>query len=214
MASPTARQRSASAYHHGDLRAALLRSALELVAEGDLQRLSLREVARRAGVSHAAPYHHFEGKNDLLAAVAAQAFERLRDRLQEAIRGRRSPRTRLEAAAHAYLDFARENPSYFRVMSMPELAYVETPDGRAKLEAAQAAFALLVELVAAASPVALGDADLRGLAVTVYATLHGFARLCIDGGVGASEAERRRLQRALVENTAAMVALKASERAR
>lgn len=206
MASPDTRPRSAPTYHHGDLRAALLRSAVELVAEGDLQRLSLREVARRAGVSHAAPYHHFEGKNDLLAAVAAQAFEELVARLRAAVRRRRSPRTRLEAGAHAYLDFARENPSYFRVMSMPELAYVETADGRAKLEAAQAAFSLLVELVAGACPAPLREADLRGLAVTVYATLHGFARLCIDGGLAGGQAERRSLQRALVANTAAMVA--------
>lgn len=206
MARPARQKPRTPSYHHGDLRAALLRSAVELVAEGDLRRLSLREVARRAGVSYAAPYHHFEHKDDLLAAVAAQAFEGLVTRLRAAVGRRRTPRSRLEAAAHAYLEFAFDHPSYFRIMSLPELAYVQTPEGSAKLEAAQASFDLLLELVSEASPRTPGPAERRALAVTVYSALHGFARLCIDGSLGANAEERRRLQRALVANVSTLVA--------
>lgn len=201
----TRARRRPDAYHHGDLRAELIRSAVELIAEDDLARLSLRRVAERAGVSYAAPYHHFQSKNDLLAAVAAQAFERLRGRLERAIGRRRSAVRRLEAALHTYLDFAVENPSYFRVMSMPELAWVETDRGRAKLEAVRVSFALLLELVAAAGSVRRSDAALRALAMTVYATLRGFASLCIDGDPSIKPRERRALQRAVVGHLVTLV---------
>jgi len=199
------RARRAHAYHHGDLRAALLRSALELIAENDLARLSLRKVAERAGVSYAAPYHHFANKNDLLAAVAALAFDDLRVRLESAVRQKRSPMRRLEAALHAYLDFAIENPSYFRVMSMPEHAYVETAEGRAKLEAVQVCFTLLLDLVAEAGSRSREDPALRSLAVTVYAALRGFVGLCIDGDPIVRPDERGALQRALVGHLVTMV---------
>lgn len=201
------RPRRSAAYHHGDLRAELIRSAVELIAEDDLAQLSLRKVAARAGVSYAAPYHHFECKNDLLAAVAAQAFEDLRGRLESAIARRRTPARRFEAAAHTYLDFAVENPSYFRVMSMPELAYVETDEGKAKLEAVQASFALLLDLVAAAGPARRDDRTLRALAVTVYAALRGFASLCIDGDLILHPTERSALQRDVVGNLVTLVSM-------
>src|SRR5690349_19263411 len=72
-------------YHHGDLRRALVDAALALISEGELGTFSLREVARRAGVTPAAPYHHFKDKTALLAAVAEEGFEALRGRLEAAL---------------------------------------------------------------------------------------------------------------------------------
>src|ERR1700678_4208045 len=91
------RRPSPPPYHHGDLRRALIDTALELVTEEQDWTFSLREVARRAGVSHHAPYNHFSEKLDLLAATAAVGFERLRDGLLQAIEGIEAPEARLAA---------------------------------------------------------------------------------------------------------------------
>jgi AcrR family transcriptional regulator len=106
-----------SAYHHGDLRTALIRSAAALVNDRGLAGVSLREVARRAGVSHAAPYHHFSSKESLLAALAAEGFADLDAALARAeSRAGADPRARLEALGVAYVRFALAKPEMFRAM--------------------------------------------------------------------------------------------------
>lgn len=105
------------AYHHGDLRHALIQAGLELLSEGGAAALDLRKVARRAGVSHAAPYRHFADKQALVAAIDAEGFRRLAERLHAALR--EAPRDavgRLEAIAMAYVGFAREHPWLMREM--------------------------------------------------------------------------------------------------
>ena len=95
------------AYHHGSLREALLKAALEALREVGLEALSLRDVARRAGVSTAAPYHHFSDKDELVAALAMQGFERLERQLISALdRAGQSPARRLDAVCRAYFAFA------------------------------------------------------------------------------------------------------------
>jgi AcrR family transcriptional regulator len=96
-------------YHHGDLRAAILTEAARLVAERGADRVSLRELARESGVSHAAPAHHFTDRRGLFTALAAQGFELLAAALAEA-------RPRFLAAALAYVRFAIEHPGHYRVM--------------------------------------------------------------------------------------------------
>ena len=96
-------------YHHGDLRAAILTEAAHLVAERGADRVSLRELAREAGVSHAAPAHHFTDRRGLFTALAAQGFEMLAAALAEA-------RPRFLDAASAYVRFAIEHPGHYRVM--------------------------------------------------------------------------------------------------
>jgi AcrR family transcriptional regulator len=96
-------------YHHGNLRAALIEAALSLLAEGGPAVLSLREVARRAGVSHAAPYRHFDDRAALLSALAEHAFVELEQRLVASDRS-------LEALGRAYLEFALDHPERFRLM--------------------------------------------------------------------------------------------------
>src|SRR5688572_33107199 len=98
---------TSAAYHHGDLRAVLLRTAGEMLEKEGLGALSLREVARRSGVSHNAPYRHFPDRDSLLAALAAEGFREFGDALAK------RPRQEM---GEAYVEFALEHPQRFRLM--------------------------------------------------------------------------------------------------
>ncbi|HET9954216.1 MAG TPA: TetR/AcrR family transcriptional regulator [Polyangiaceae bacterium] len=164
-------------YHHGDLRHALLESALAIVSEEGVHDLSLREVARRAGVTYAAPYHHFADKSALLAAVGAQGFEVLIRELERASSRSEDLRGQLLAMAEAYLAFARSHPSHYRVMFLPELKITDVEEYH---RAGDRAFDMLVSRVKLARP---GDPETAQLTVaaTVWAALHGLSLLSIDG---------------------------------
>jgi AcrR family transcriptional regulator len=112
---------SPKAYHHGDLRRALISAGLDLAAERRLQDFSLREVARRAGVSTAAPYWHFPDKDALLAAIGADCAARWLQAMRDAVRdlGPDEALRRLQATGIAHVRFAVENPAHFRVMETP-----------------------------------------------------------------------------------------------
>jgi AcrR family transcriptional regulator len=103
-------------YHHGNLKQVLLDSAVALIAEVGFQAFTLRELARRAGVSHNAPYRHFEDKEDLLGAVAAQGFDRLTASMTEAMAGGRTAVERLRLAGQGYVKFALSWPQHIVVM--------------------------------------------------------------------------------------------------
>lgn len=106
-----------SSYHHGDLREALLQAAESLLEEGDVQNLTLRACARQAGVSHAAPKHHFNDIAELLSEVAARSFNRLTRALDSAMEMKEvDPDKRFVAVARTYVDFARRHPAQFRLM--------------------------------------------------------------------------------------------------
>ena len=107
-------QLDARPYHHGDLRRALIEAAERILEREGPQALSLRAVAREAGVSPAAPYHHFKDKSDLLLAIAEAGFEALGEALKAAIGG--SPEGKLNLIGPAYVRFARANPALYRVM--------------------------------------------------------------------------------------------------
>src|SRR5262249_38165738 len=104
-------RRKKAAYHHGDLRASVLRAASELLEKNGIDRLSLRDVARRAGVSHNAPYRHFPSRGALLEAMAAAGFERFANELAAAERA-----GGLRARGEAYVRFALAQPQLFRLM--------------------------------------------------------------------------------------------------
>lgn len=109
--------RPKAGYHHGDLREALLVAADQLLREEGLQGLTLRACARRAGVSHAAPKHHFANLSELLSEVAARGFDRLTEALKVArAQAGEDPEERLIAAVRTYVDFARAHPAHFRLM--------------------------------------------------------------------------------------------------
>ncbi|WP_100449026.1 TetR/AcrR family transcriptional regulator [Glycomyces xiaoerkulensis] len=113
-----------STYHHGDLRRALIDAAVEAIAETGPSALSLRAAAKRAGVSHSAPAHHFGDKAGLLTAVAVQGYERFADTLE---RSWRRTGDFIEVGA-AYLRFAIDHRAYFETMFRPELLHEEDPD--------------------------------------------------------------------------------------
>src|SRR5271170_5207779 len=112
----------AKPYHHGDLRRALIEAALALLEEEQDWAFSLRHVARRAGVSHNAPYNHFPEKQNLLAAIAVVGFERLRDRLASAAAGTKSPELAVVRIGVAYVHLGVENPALYRLMFGSALA--------------------------------------------------------------------------------------------
>jgi AcrR family transcriptional regulator len=106
----------ASNYHHGALRAALIRAAREILESEGYEALTLRAAARRAGVSQAAPYNHFADKAALLAAIAAQGFKEFADAMRNEVNAAADPETRLNAAGIAYVAFATSNPGLFKLM--------------------------------------------------------------------------------------------------
>lgn len=169
------------AYHHGDLRRALLRGALELLAEGGPAHLTLRGAARRAGVSPAAPYRHFTDKRALLAAVAEEGFVALERACLEAIGDdHASPIEVYRRRGLAYVRFAAEHPAHYRVMFGPEIPDKAAYDGL-HLAAMAAYEALRQTLRACASAGCFGEAEIEVRAMRAWALVHGLASLFIDG---------------------------------
>jgi AcrR family transcriptional regulator len=174
------------AYHHGDLRPALIQSALALVTEEQDWTFSLREVARRAGVSHNAPYNHFADKRDLLAAVAVVGFEALGQRFHEASEIVNT-RTAFATAAVVYVTFGVENPAHYRLMFGSALVTAQEGRPQAVVEAGAQSRAVMAEIIrrgAAAGvfdPAFSRDEDLSVAALSAWSTVHGLTSLIIDG---------------------------------
>lgn len=174
-------------YHHGDLRQALIDSALAVLADKGVDGFSLRETARRAGVSPAAYKHHFADTRALMTALAAIAFKRLADVLEQADAGAGlSRRDRLAAQGAAYIGFAFAERALFDLMWRASLLDLADP----KLSAEKTrAFDCLDRLARE------GDAPRRphlhpAMAPTIacWSLVHGFARLMLDGGLGGNDA--------------------------
>ena len=165
-------------YHHGDLRDALVETAIVLLGERGAASFSLAEASRRLGVAPSAPYRHFADRDALLAAVAVRAAGLLSERLgQQAASG--SPRQRLAAAAGAYVRFADEERALFQALAGAGLDKDRHPEiGRA----AQPIGALFLS---AAADLAGGDqAAAARLVSAIVATAHGHATLMLDGTFG------------------------------
>jgi AcrR family transcriptional regulator len=175
------------AYHHGDLRRALIESALALVTEEQDWTFSLREVARRAGVSHNAPYNHFADKRDLLAAVAVVGFAALEQRFRAATSGTANARTAFVKSALVYVTFGVENPAHYRLMFGSAL--VTAQEGRPKAVAGAGARsrAVIAEIIRRGAVAGVfdgafrGDEDLNVAVLSAWATVHGLTMLTIDG---------------------------------
>jgi AcrR family transcriptional regulator len=178
----TARRARRRTYHHGNLRATLVEAAVDLVQREGIEALTLRRVARVAGVSPAAPYRHFAHKRALLSAVAEEGFRLLAGALRAA--EGEGARERFRARGRAYVRFATGHPSHFRVMFGRELA--ERDAFPALREAAGAAFEALVEGIADAQRAGvLAAGDPRELGLTAWCAMHGLSTLLIDGQLGA-----------------------------
>jgi AcrR family transcriptional regulator len=169
----TPRPAEARPYHHGDLRAALLAAAEAELAERGMEGFSLRSVAKRAGVSHAAPAHHFGDAKGLLTALAAEGFRQFlaAQAAREAV-AERDPAAQLIAAGLGYIDFALARPTLFRLLWQSERPDFTDPDLG---QAARAAYTHLVEQVSGAG--GRGTAD----EAAVWAIAHGLADLLAAG---------------------------------
>jgi AcrR family transcriptional regulator len=177
-------------YHHGALRPALIAAAEALIAERGLDRFSLRETARRAGVSAAAPAHHFGDVRGLLTAIAAQAFEDLAGALKAGDASAGTDReSRIKAQGRAYVAFALDRPARFDLMWRKSLLNNADPH---LTEAGDRAFEVLDGVVRREGAPSSGPTD-PSLApsIAAWSMVHGFARLAIDGvfGPGQDSAE-------------------------
>lgn len=179
-------------YHHGNLREALLNAALRLISEVGPTAFTLREVARRAGVSHNAPYRHFRDRDELMAAVSTQGYEELTRALREAGEQESGPLARLQGAGLAYVKFALRRPEHFTVMfdapaSKPSEKLCFNPSKmRIKYpqvaEAAEQSFRALMDYVAACQQEGVLPAgDTKQLALLMWSIVHGIAKLAITG---------------------------------
>lgn len=173
--------RSTSAYHHGSLAPALVDSALELLTEVPPARISLREVARRAGVSHNAPYHHFGDRAGLLGAVGVRAMADLVEVQERAVAAEQGPVDRLSAMFAAYVDFAAEHPQAFALIFDPEYCAAGSPsDGMAPLIARNEEL-LGREVADLVTTPRFAGRDPQALAAGLWATVHGMSDLVVLG---------------------------------
>jgi AcrR family transcriptional regulator len=164
-------------YHHGHLRQAILAAAVDALTESGPARLSLRELARRAGVSHAAPAHHFGDKAGLLTAVAAEGYTLLADALTAA---HRRSGSFLDVGV-AYVSFAIDHRAHFEVMFRPDLY---RPDDPAVAVARQRAADALYGGVGSVTATRRG-ADIPVAGVAAWCLVHGFATLWLNHAVPA-----------------------------
>lgn len=165
------------AYHHGDLRRAILDAALEVLAKEGSEALTLREVARRLGVTSAAPYHHFADKEAILAAVAEEGFIELVAAMQPPPAAKK-PLAKLRAQGMGYVRFAVGHPAHYRVMFG---RLVDIPKYPTLHAAAERAFGeLLSSIVAAQAAKAVRAGDPMEHALLAWSTVHGLAMLWID----------------------------------
>jgi AcrR family transcriptional regulator len=169
-------------YHHGRLPQALLKATAKLVSEQGVGALSLREVARRAGVSHGAPAHHFGDKAGLLAALATQGFELFTAALCAARDAAGDdPLQRFVATGRGYVQFAVEHRAHFEIMFRPELLRDDDPGLRA---AGDAAYGVLRGVIAEAQAAGmLPGQDPEIVAISAWAQAHGMATLWLTGNL-------------------------------
>lgn len=163
-----------AAYHHGDLPTALRAATAELIAERGPTGFSLREVARRAGVSHAAPGHHFGGSKGLLTSVATEGFETLVRSFEEAVVGITDPVERLTAMGKAYVNTALDYPGHFGVMCNSELVNDDDPDF---MVASVGAYERLLEAIADIRDALNPELDVDAAATMTWSAVHGLAVL-------------------------------------
>ena len=209
-----------AAYHHGDLREALIAATLKLIPTSGVRELSLRAVARRAGVSHSASYRHFSSKESLLAAVAEQGFDMLAKAIYSAADTRPADAlTRLQAAGAAYVRFGVEHPHHLLVMFGGAIGRFE--DYPTLCDAAGRARGALAAIVNEG----LESGDLRAadkelVQIAAWAIVHGLAVLMASrqlrspGGSDLSPAEQTALANGVTELFCAGLAATSTSRRR
>ncbi|MBR0799319.1 TetR/AcrR family transcriptional regulator [Bradyrhizobium jicamae] len=197
-----ARVPAAKPYHHGDLRRVLIDAAMQLVGEGGPEAVSVREAARRAGVSPGAPFRHFPSRDALMNAVAEEAQRRFRAEIETALaEGPVDPLGRFRCLGIAYLRWALRNPTHFEVISTRRIF---DHDRSAGVSSDNAELIALTErtLAEAFSAGQIGTADLKQVRIAGRALVYGFARMHIDGHLprwGVAEAEAERMAAGIID---------------
>lgn len=167
-------------YHHGNLRETLINSALALLQEGSVQQLSMRALARKAGVSQTAPYRHFEDKDALIAVLKTEGFQRLTEKMEQVKGADTDPLKRFVNLGVAYIEFARQNPAYFKLMFEHLL---NDPDKYSEMQRAmESSHQCLADVVVdcLAQPGARAI-DPMVAEVGAWSLVHGYATLLLNG---------------------------------
>jgi AcrR family transcriptional regulator len=185
-------------YHHGDLKNALIKAGMEIISKEGLAGLSLRKVARKAGVSHAAPYAHFADKQALIAAISTEGYHRLYDQLTATVAAYEGdPQRILVEAGWSYVQFALNDSQRFKVMFSGILEQEKDyPEFR---EMALKSFELLVTLVKGCQAdglLAPGPADM--VAVRLWSVVHGFILLLLEGQISHTLLDRMSIRELLI----------------
>lgn len=185
-------------YHHGDLKNALIEAGIEILSKEGVSSLSLRKVARRAGVSHAAPYAHFADKQALVAAISTAGYRELYQKVYDAAQNHQGdPLRQLVEGAWAYVEFALNESDHFRITLSG--AVERERDHPAYVEISQKGFRLVVELVQACQKAGIldeGPSDL--MAISVWGSVHGFVSLALDGQISSTLLDRYSLKEMLI----------------
>lgn len=179
--------KKSGAYHHGDLRRVLLDAAIKVVEKEGVAALSLHALARKAGVSSGAPYHHFESREQLLAAIALEGFTRLADEMrrgaEEAEAARRADESaadaRLRGLGHGYVRFALAHRGHFRIMFRPELKAHVKPEQQGAIDESFEMLGAAIARCQEEESIPAGDP--RPLVLVAWAAAHGASVLWIDG---------------------------------
>lgn len=159
-------------HHHGDLRAALIGAGIDILESDGSAGLSLRKIAARAGVSHAAPAHHFKGKNALLVAIAAQGFRTFSDLMREGLKNAApDPHGQLVGLCHGYLEFAERHEALFELIFSTEIKAHADEELR---EASMQAYQLLEQTCALFEPSPHHES---GNEIMIWSLVHGYATL-------------------------------------
>jgi AcrR family transcriptional regulator len=185
-------------YHHGDLKNALIKAGVEILAREGVGGLSLRKVAKQAGVSHAAPYSHFADKQALIAAISTEGFKQLYSQIEAVLEKHQGyPETLLIETAWTYVQFALNAPDRFKLMFSSVLEKEkEYPDF---VEISQRNFQQLVDIVEICQQAGILKAgELDFLALSVWGTVHGFVSLLLEGQISHTVLEKSSLKEIVI----------------
>jgi AcrR family transcriptional regulator len=196
----SAARRRARTYHHGDLRSVVLDEVRRIIREQGVSVVSIREVARRARVSHAAPSHHFGNKAGLLTAFAIQGYDLLADTVKAAIAetGAATPPDVFAVMGQSYVRFALDNPEHFGIMFPGELVNESDPE---YVRATNRCYGPLMEVVTKGSAQGSLSADAKLVATAAWSLVHGLASLLLSGRIQArtGDTDPEALTRAVTE---------------
>ena len=168
-------RRAERGYHHGNLKEALLQAALDLIAQKGAAGFTFADAARMAGVSPAAPYHHFKDKGELMKAIAHEGWDELGEQMQQALAEAKTSDERRTSMGLAYVKFAQANPALYRVMGDVNRSYDH--DGKSMEEDESSAYGFVQRSIASGTHGQASDLDVELATIAAWCAAHGLAEL-------------------------------------